>query len=190
MATAEGGDVNFREPSNSEVDFNVHIVQQSRDYFEHFQMYAFYYVMRIEFSRDADSSIFISDLLNVHSDALERVFSAVLRTMVESVQLQHFNRNDINASDYLQFTLEHVDFVNYVYSSRSVAYENFRFQRIVGGIMNWLSNLAQSNRQIDICRYWVICLKISRMEEVPRGMGKRESYLKMKFNFPLMLMYK
>ena len=113
-------------------------------------MYAFYCVMRIEFSRDADSSIFINDLLNLHSDALERVFSTVFRTMVESVQLQHFYMNDIIASDYLQFTLEHVYFVNYVYSSHSVAYENCRFQRIVGGIMNWLSNLAQSNRQIDI----------------------------------------
>ena len=113
----------------------------------------------------------------MHSDALERVFSTILRTMVESVQLQHFNRNHMIASDYLQFTLEHVDLVNYVYSSRSVAYENFRFQRIVsgivGGIMNWLSNLAQSNRQIDIRRDWVICLKISRMEEVQRGMGKK-----------------
>ena len=70
--------MNFREPSNGEVDLNVHVVQQSCDYSEHFQMYAFYYVMRIEFSRDADSSIFVSDLLNVHSDALERVFSTVL----------------------------------------------------------------------------------------------------------------
>ena len=85
--------------------------------------------MRIEFSRDADSSIFVSDLLNVHSDALERVLSTVLRTMVESVQLQHFNRNNIIASDYLQFTLEHVDFVNYVYSSRSVTYENFNISK-------------------------------------------------------------
>ena len=53
--------MNFREPSNGEVDLNVHIVQQSHDYSEHFQMYAFYYVMLIEFSRDADSSIFVSD---------------------------------------------------------------------------------------------------------------------------------
>ena len=92
MADVEGGNIEFRESSSGEVDMNVHVVQQSRDYSEHFQMYAFYYVMRIEFSRNADSSIFMSDLLNIHSDALERVFSTVLRTMMESVQLQHFNR--------------------------------------------------------------------------------------------------
>ena len=38
MATAERGDVNFREPSNGEVDLNVHVVQQNRDYSEHFIM--------------------------------------------------------------------------------------------------------------------------------------------------------
>ena len=62
MANAEGGDIDFREPSSGEVNLNVHVVQQSRNYSELFQMYAFYYVMLIEFSRDADSSIFVSDL--------------------------------------------------------------------------------------------------------------------------------
>ena len=104
--------------------------------------------MCIEFSRNADSSIFVSDLLNIHSDALERVFSTVLRTMMESVQLQHFNRNEVMDTDYIQFNLEHSDFVDFVYSSRSVPYQHFNFERIVGGIMNWLNNLAQSNRQI------------------------------------------
>ena len=60
MANAEGGDIDFREPSGGEVDLNVHVVQQSRDYSEHFQMYTFYYAMHIEFSRNADSSIFVT----------------------------------------------------------------------------------------------------------------------------------
>ena len=112
-------------------------------------MSAFYYVMRIEFSRNADSSIFVSDLLNIQSDALERVFFlTVLRTMMENVQLQHFNRNEMIDTDYIQFNLEHSDFVDFVYSSISVPYQHFNF--VVGGIMNWLNNLAQSNRQIDI----------------------------------------
>ena len=92
--------------------------------------------MRINFSRDADSEIFVNDLLNVHSDVLERIFSIILQTMVESVQLQHFNRTEIINTDYIQFTLEHSDYVNYVFSSRSVAYEHFQYDRIIGGIMN------------------------------------------------------
>ena len=56
--------MNFSEPSTGDIDLNVNIVQQSRDYSEHFQMYKFYYVMKIEFSRDADNMIFINDLLN------------------------------------------------------------------------------------------------------------------------------
>ena len=151
MANAKGQNIDFRDPSSGEVDLNVHVVQQSRDYSEHFQMYAFCYVMRIEFSRNADSSIFVSDLLNIHSDTLERVFSTVLRTMMKSVQFQHFNRIlTVMDTDYIQFNLEHSDFVDFVYSSRSVPYQHFNFERIVGGIMNWLNNLAQSNRQINI----------------------------------------
>ena len=48
-------------------------------------MYKFWYTIRIEFLRDADMMIFISDLLNVHSNALENIFSMVFRTMAESV---------------------------------------------------------------------------------------------------------
>ena len=171
MANAKGEDIDFRQPSSGEADLNVHVVQQSRDYSEHFQMYAFYYVMHTDFSRNADISIFVSDLLNIHSDALERVFSTVLRTMMESVQLQHFNRNEVIDTDYIQFNLEHSDFVDFVYSSRSVPYEHFK--TIIGGLMNWLNNLAQSNRQIDISHDWVICLKVLRMDEIPRRMGKK-----------------
>ena len=39
--------------------------------------------------------------------------------------------------------------------------------------MNWLNNLAQSNRQIDISHDWVIALQVSRIEEVPRGFGNK-----------------
>ena len=100
--------------------------------------------MKIEFSRDADNVIFISDLLNIHFDAMEQVFQIILQTMTESVQLHHFNRDHIIERDYIQFTMEHVDFTDYVYSSRNVSYANFTYACIVGGIMNWLSNFAQS----------------------------------------------
>ena len=89
-------------------------------------------------------TIFISNLLNVHSDALERIFSIAFRTMVESVRLQHFNRNNVIDMDYLQFMLEHSDFVNCVFSSHSVAHKHFNCERIIiGSVMNWLSNLSQ-----------------------------------------------
>ena len=32
--------------------------------------------------------------------------------MMESVQLQHLNRNDVIDTDYVQFNLEHSDFVD------------------------------------------------------------------------------
>ena len=125
MAVAEGEKMDFHEPSGGEASLNVNVVQQSRDYSENFQTYKLYYVMKIEFSGDADNVIFVGDLLNVHSDALERVFQVVLQTMIESVQLHHFNRNNIIGSDYIQLTLEHADFADYVYSSRNVSYANF-----------------------------------------------------------------
>ena len=173
MGAAEGEQVNFSEPSIGDIDLNVNIVQQSRDYLEHFQMYKFYYVMKIEFLRDADNMIFISDLLNVHFDAIERVFQIILQTMIESVQLQHFNRDHIIESDYIQFTMEHMDFTDYVYSSRNVSCANFTYAHIVGGIMNWLSNFAQLNRQTDISHDWVVALQVLQIEEVLRGFGKK-----------------
>ena len=66
-----------------------------------------------------------------------------------------------------------MDFEDYVYSSRNVSYANFTYARIVGGIMNWLSNLARSNRQTDISHDWVVALQVSRIEEIPRGFGKK-----------------
>ena len=85
MAEEGSSDLAFHQPSSGGIDLNVNITQQSRDYSEHFRMYKFWYTMHIAFSRDADMTIFVSDLLNVHSDALERIFSIVFRTMVESV---------------------------------------------------------------------------------------------------------
>ena len=41
MAAAEGEQMNFSEPSTGDIDLNVNIVQQSRDYSEHFQMCKF-----------------------------------------------------------------------------------------------------------------------------------------------------
>ena len=79
----------------------------------------------------------------------------------------------IPESDYIQFTMEHVDFTDCVYSSRNVSCADFTYARIVVGIMNLLSNLAQSNRQIDISHDWVVALQVSRIEEVPRGFGKK-----------------
>ena len=175
---AEGGNLAFREIS-SRNELNVDLTQRSRNYSEHFQMYKFWYTMRINFSRDADSEIFVSDLLNVHSDALERIFSIILQTMVESVQLQYFNRMEIISTDYIQFTLEHSDYENYVFSSHSVAYEHFQYNRIIGGIMNWLNNSSQSNRLINIGNDWIICLMVSRTKEVPRDMGTKESLMSM-----------
>ena len=79
MNMAEEGSSNlaFCDPSSGGIDLNVNITQQSRDYSEHFRMYKFWYTMRIAFSRDADTTIFVSNLLNLHSDALERIYSIV-----------------------------------------------------------------------------------------------------------------
>ena len=72
MNMAEEGSSNlaFREPSSGGIDLNVNITQQSRDYSEHFRMYTFWYTMRIELPRDADTTIFVSDLLNLYSDVI------------------------------------------------------------------------------------------------------------------------
>ena len=42
--------------------------------------------------------------------------------------------------------------------------------------MNWLNNLSQSNRMIDISHDWMICLMVSRLEKVPRGMGRKRKH--------------
>ena len=42
-------------------------------------------------------------------------------------------------------------------------------------IMNWLQNLAQSNREINVTHDWKWALEVSRTNEVDRGMGKRRN---------------
>ena len=70
--------------------------------------------------------------------------------------------------------MEHTDFVDYVYSSRNVKYQDLNYHVLVGGVINWLSNLAQSNRQMNFDNDWVISLQISRTSEVPRWFGNGE----------------
>ena len=62
------------------------------------------------------------------------------------------------------------------FPSHSVDHKQFNYQRIIRGVMNWLKNLSQSNRMIDKSHDWVICLMVSRLEEVPRGMGKKRKH--------------
>ena len=66
------------------------------------------------------------------------------------------------------------DFVDYLYSSRLVKYSNFRFNEVIGGIMNWLQNLAQSNKKTNVNNDWTLTVEISRMTNVPQGIGKKE----------------
>ena len=47
-----------------------------------------------------------------------------------------------------------------------------RYATLVDGLKNWLSNLAQSNRQMNMDNDCAILLQISRTSEVPRGFGK------------------
>ena len=151
----------------SEADLNVPVIQEGRDYSEHFQMYKFYFSMRMTFSQDGDSVIFAGDLLNIHGDALDRIFGTMFRACVQSGNLQHFNQNEVLADDFIQFTIEHTDFVDYVFSSRNVKYSDLHYATLADGLKNWLSNLAQSNHQMNVDNDWAISLQISRTSEVP-----------------------
>ena len=158
----------------SESDLEVVLTNEGRHYNEHFQTYKFYYSMKLKFSGKGDNLIFVGDLINFHGDALDRIFERVFRACTRSVNLQHFNRNDIVDDDYVQFTMEHTDFVDYVYSSRNIKNQDLNYHVLVGGVINWLSNLAQSNREMNIENDRGISLKISRTSEVPRGFGNDE----------------
>ena len=57
LAEEGSSDLAFCEPSSRNIDLNVNITQQSRDYSEHFHTYKFWYTMRIAVSRDADMII-------------------------------------------------------------------------------------------------------------------------------------
>ena len=130
----------------------------------------------MSFSNGGDYVLFVSDLLNFHGDALQRSFKVIFNTRLRNVNLQHFNRNRVIGTDYVQFNVEHTDFVDYVYSSKSIKYDDFDVGQLVGGLVNWLSNLAQSERKINIMNQWIVQLSISRTNEdsVPRGSGKGE----------------
>ena len=77
------------------------------------------------FSNQGDSVVFVGDLLNLYRESLDNIFERVFRACISGVNLQHFNRNSIIDDDFVQFTLEHTDFVDYVFTSRNVKF--FRF---------------------------------------------------------------
>ena len=110
------------------------------------------------FLNQGDSVVFVGDLLNLYGEPLDDIFELVFRACISGVNLQHFNRNSIIDDDFAQFTLEHTDFVDYVFSLRNVKFSNLPYETLVGGVINWLNNLAQSNRQIDIDNDWAIGL--------------------------------
>ena len=134
----------------SQSDLNIMLSNEGRDYNQHFQTYKFYFSMCMTFSYQGDSVVFVGDLLNLHGEALDLVFEQVFRACAQSVNLHHFNRNSISQDNFVQFTLEHTDFVDYVYSSRNVKFSELQLETLVGGVVNWLNNLAQSNRQMNI----------------------------------------
>ena len=100
----------------------------------------------------------------------------MFRACISGVNLRHFNRNSLVDNDFIQFTLEHTDFVDYVFSSRNVKFSDLQYEVLVGGFINWLNNLAQSNRQMDIDNDWAISLQVSRTSEIPRGFGKTDDF--------------
>ena len=155
-------------------DLNVVLQNEGRDYNQHFQTYKFYFSMRMTFLNQGDSLVYVGDLLNLHGEALDDVFERVFRSCINGVNLQHFNRNQLVDTDFVQFTLEHTDFVDYVFSSRNVKFSDLRYEVLVGGVINWLNNLAQSNRQMDVDNDWAISLQVSRTSEIPRGFGEPE----------------
>ena len=155
----------------SEADLRVSLRNEGRDYNEHFQTYKFYFSMRMTFVNKGDSLIFVADLLNAHGESLEDVFERVFCMSIGGVNLQHFNRNHLVASDYVQFNIEHTDFTDYVYSSRNVKYSELNYAVLVGGVTNWLNNLVQSNRQMDINHDWSLSLQVSSTTNIHRGFG-------------------
>ena len=158
----------------TQTDLHVSLRNEGRDYNQNFQTYKFYFSMRMTFANEGDTTIFVGDLLNLYGESLDEIFDRVFRHCTNGVNLQHFNRNTLVDTDFIQFTLEHTDFVDYVFSSRNVKYSDLRYDALTGGVMNWLNNLAQSNRQMDIDNDWAISIQVSRTSETPRGFGKTD----------------
>ena len=155
----------------SEADLRVSLRNKGRDYNEYFQTYKFYFSMRMTFVNEGDSLIFVADLLNTHGESLEDVFERVFHMCIGGVNLQHFNKNHLVDSDYVQFNIKHTDFTDYVYSSRNVKYSELNYAVLVGSVTNWLNNLVQSNRQMDINHDWSLSLQVSSTMNIHRGFG-------------------
>ena len=117
----------------SEADLHVSLRNEGHNYNEHFQTYKFYFSMRMTFVNKGDSLIFVADFLNTYGESLEGVFERVFHMCIGDVNLQHFNRNHLVDSDYVQFNIEHTDFTDYVYSSRIVKYSELNYAVLVGG---------------------------------------------------------
>ena len=168
----DGEVVEISQPTN-DGDLVVRLRQERRNYSDTFQMYDFLYTMTMSFSDGGDVILFVSRLVNIHGDALQRVFEIIFTTCLRNVNLQHFGRNNLVETDFVQFNVEHADFIDYVYSSRNVRYDNFDAIQLMDGLMQWLSNLAQSERKINIMNRWIVRLMVSRTDEgsVPRGSG-------------------
>ena len=145
----------------TEADLNVVLSSEGRTYDQHFQTCKFYFSMRMRFSQHGDSVVYVGDLINFHGDALDHIFEQIFRLCAMSVNLQHFNRNSISQDEIVQFTLEHTNFVDYVYSSRNVKFSELYYETLVRGVINWLNYLAQSNRQMNIDNDWAITLQVS-----------------------------
>ena len=80
----------------------------------------------------------MNELLNVHQDALERVFVAAIQTILDefNYSILEMRIDRVVQPDFVQVGLEHQDFVDYIYSSRLVKYGQFKFNEVAGGIMN------------------------------------------------------
>ena len=172
-------EVELRRTSEDGSDVIVRLRQERRSYSDVFQMYRFIFTFVMNFSNGGDVELFVSTLLNLYGDATERLFELILNTCLRNVNLQHFDRNELINTDYVQFNVEHTDLVDYVYSSRSVRFSELNVRTIVGELMNWLHQAAQSERKIDVSNVWRMQLSISRTDEnaVPRGSGNGDGKL-------------
>ena len=172
-------EVEFTRAAEDGSDVVIRLRQERRSYSDVFQMYRFIFTFVMGFSRGGDVELFVSTLLNLYGDATEQLFEMILNACLRNVNLQHFGRDELIDSDYVQFNVEHIDMVDYVFSSRSVRFSELNVRTIVGELMNWLYQAAQSERKIDVSHTWRIQLSVSRTDEnaVPRGSGNGDDNL-------------
>ena len=95
MAARNDGEVvEISQPTNDgDGDLVVRLRQERRNYSDTFQMYDFLYTMTMSFSDGGDVILFVSRLVNIHGDALQRVFEIIFTTCLRNVNLQHFGGN-------------------------------------------------------------------------------------------------